>query len=131
MAENTAPEPKMDAANLFHEEVFTDRKIGAIRRLTPVKPDGTPDPARTPVFVGDAQLLTSVGALPLSFEIPAQTLDEATRNYSEAAKQAFERAVQELQEMRRQAASSIVLPGQGAGIGPGGLPGSGGKIKFP
>ena len=120
----------MDPANLYHEEVFTDRKIGAIRRLTPVKADGTPDPARTPVFVGEAQLLTSVGALPLSFEIPAQSLDEATRNYSEAAKQAFERAVQELQEMRRQAASSIVLPGQTPGIGPGGLPGTG-KIKFP
>ena len=130
MAENTAPEPKMDPASLYHEEVFTDRKIGAIRRLTPVTPDGTPDPARKTVFVGEAQLLTSVGALPLSFEIPAATLAEAITKYSDAAKQAFERAVQELQEMRRQAASSIVLPGQGASLGPGGLPGSG-KIKFP
>ena len=131
MAENTAPEPKMDPASLYHEEVFTDRKIGTIRRLTPVRQDGTPDPARTTVFVGEAQLMTSVGALPLSFEIPAQSLDQAAGKYSEAAKQAFERAVQELQEMRRQAASSIVLPGQGAGLPPGGLPGSGGKIKFP
>jgi len=130
MPENTAPEPKMDPTSLYHEEVFTDRKIGAIRRLTPVKPDGSPDPARKPVFVGEAQLLTSVGALPLSFEIPAETLDEATHKYSDAAKLAFERAVQELQEMRRQAASSIVLPGQGAGLPPGGLPGAG-KIKFP
>ncbi len=44
--------------------------------------------------------------------------------------------MRELQEMRRQSASSLVLPGQGGGggFGPGGVPpglGGGGKIQMP
>jgi len=31
------PEIKVDPASLYLEEVFTDRRIGTIRRLTPVK----------------------------------------------------------------------------------------------
>jgi hypothetical protein len=84
------------------------------------------------VFVGEAQLLTTVGALPLSFEIDARTLEEAVARYADAAKEAFERAVQELQELRRQASSSIIVPDRGMGglgPGPGGFPG-GGRIKL-
>jgi hypothetical protein len=125
-----APEPKMDAATLYREDIFTDRKMGTIRRLTPVKSDGSNDTARTVVFIGEAQVLTQVGALPLNFEIPAQTLDEAIGKYGPAVKEAFERAMQEIQEMRRQQSSSIVIPGQGAAAIPGTLPG-GGKIKLP
>lgn len=136
-----APDPQMDPAALYREEVFTDRKIGTVRRLTPVKADGTDDASRPVLYLGDAQVLTQVGTLPLSFEIPAKSLDEAVSKFGGAAKQAIERAMQELQELRRQAASSIVvpqggvpggggLPGGGGPLGPGGLPG-GGKIKLP
>src|SRR6266566_7343459 len=131
--EQKIPEPKMDAANLYREDIFTDRKVGTIRRLTPVKTDGNTDAARRVLFVGEAQLLTAMGALPLTFEIEAQSLEDAIVKYGPAVKVAFDRAMQEIQEMRRQASSSIVLPERGAagpGFGPGGLPG-GGKIKLP
>lgn len=130
--QNKAPDPQMDAASLYREEIFTDRKIGTIRRLTPIKADGSTDPARAVVYMGDAQILTQVGSLPLSFEIPAQTLQEAVAKFGPATKQAIEQAMRELQELRRQASSSIVIPQAGAGgpLGPGGLPG-GGKIKLP
>ncbi len=36
---NTGNEIRMDAANLFLEEVFTDNTVGTLRRLTPVTPD--------------------------------------------------------------------------------------------
>jgi hypothetical protein len=127
------PEPKMDAANLYREEIFTDRKVGTIRQLTPVKTDGSPDSARKTIFIGEAQLMTTVGALPLNFEIDAPSLTEAVAKYGPAVKQAFEQAMQEIQELRRQQSSSIVIPERGAGNfapGPGGLPG-GGKIKLP
>ena len=123
----------MDSSDLWREDVFTDRKIGTIRRLTPVKPDGSPDAARKTIFVGEASLDTPAGALPLNFEIPAETLDRAVAGYSEAAKKAFEEAMEALQEMRRRASSSLVLPGGGA-AGLGGVPGLGsgpGKIKLP
>ena len=118
----------MDAAGVYREDVYTDRKVGTIRSLTPVKSDGTPDAGRKPVYVGEAQILTPMGAIPVTFEIDAATLDAAVTGYPAAAKQAVERTVKEIQEMRRQAASSIVIP-QG-GLPPGGL-GGGGKIQLP
>jgi hypothetical protein len=130
--DDMAAEATMDPASLYREEIYTDRKVGTIRVLTPVAANGSPDLGRPVVFVGEAQLLTTVGALPISFEIDARSLEEAVAGYGEAAKEGFERAVQELQEMRRQASSSIIVPDRGMGglgPGPGGFPG-GGRIKL-
>ena len=130
--EDRTADPKMDPATLYREEVYTDRKVGTIRTLTPVKPDGSDDASRTVIYVGEAQLLTSMGAVPITFEIDAGSLDEAVKKFAEHAKEAVERTVKDIQEMRRQAASSIVVPQGGmGGMGPpGGLPG-GGKIQMP
>jgi len=57
-----------------------------------------------------------------------QALDEAAGKFGSLAKAAIERTVRELQEMRREAASQIVVP-QG-GLPPGAL-GGGGKIQMP
>ena len=118
----------MDPASVYREDVYTDRKVGTIRCLTPVKSDGSPDAGREAVYVGEAQILTPMGAIPVTFEIDAATLDAAVTQYPSAAKQAVERTVKEIQEMRRQAASSIVIP-QSGGLPPGGL-GGGGKIQL-
>jgi NCAIR mutase (PurE)-related protein len=114
-------DPKMDPAALFREDTYTDRKVGTIRTLTPVKSDGSPDPARKIIYAGEAQIMTNAGPLPINFEIDAESLGEAAQKFSDAAKVGIERAVRELQEMRRQAASSIVVPGA--------MPG--GKIQIP
>ena len=124
-------EVSMHADRLYREELFTDREAGAIRRLTPVTAEGQPDPSRPILYIGQTQLLTTMGSIPLTFEIPATGLAEAIHKYGDTAKQAFEQTVRELEEYRRQAASSIVLPNRGAGgFGPDGAPG-GGKIRFP
>ncbi|MBM3358168.1 MAG: hypothetical protein FJY54_10630 [Betaproteobacteria bacterium] len=134
--EERMTEPKMDAKALYREEIYTDRKVGTIRSLTPVKSDGSEDTSRKTVYVGEAQILTSVGALPITFEIEAKSLEEAVGNFAGVAKEAVERTVKDLQELRRQAASSIVVPQGGmgglgpGGMGPGGL-GPGGKIQMP
>lgn len=130
-ASNDVPEVRLDAANLFREEIFTDRRAGTVRRLTPVTESGAPDPSRPTEFSGQTQLLTPAGVLPLSFEIPAATLEEALQKFPEGVKEAIEQAIDEAKEMRREAASRIVVPEVGgAGVGPG--PGAGpGKIKFP
>jgi hypothetical protein len=127
MAADNAPELKMDPANLYREEIFTDRKVGTIRVMTPVKNDGSTDTSRKIIYVGETQLMTPVGALPLAFEIEADSPGNAAKKFAEVAQVAVERAVRELQEMRRQASSSIVIP---EGIPPG-LGGPGGKIKLP
>lgn len=124
-------DPRMDATSLYREEVFTDRKVGMIRVLHPVRADGTADPERAAVYIGEAQIYTNMGALPLSFEIDAENLAEAAENYAPAAKDAIERTMRDIQEMRRQAASSIVIPQGGAGGFPPAGMGGGGKIQIP
>lgn len=124
----------MNAADLYLEEIFTDRRVGTIQRLTPVDADGKPDGARAVTYVGQAQVMTPAGALPLSFEIPAASLAEAVEGFSAAAERAVQETMQRLQEMRREAAGSIIVPESGgaARLG-GGLPGmpGGGKIRMP
>jgi hypothetical protein len=94
------PEIKFDAAGLYHEDVFTDRAAGTIRRLRPV--------------------------LPLGFEIEATSLEEAMAKFPVAVQEALNQAIEEAREMRREAQSRIVMPEAGM---PGGIPG-GGRIKL-
>jgi hypothetical protein len=125
----TTSDIRVDSKALYLEEVFTDRRVGTIRRLTPVKGDGERDTARAVLYVGETQVLTPAGALPIGFEIGAGSLEEAADKFGQLAKEAIERTVKELQELRRQAASSIVIP-QGGLPPAGGMPG-GGKIQMP
>jgi hypothetical protein len=126
-----APDPTMDANDLYREDMYSDRKVGTIRVMTPVKSDGSPDPSRASIYVGQAQIMTPAGVLPLSFELDAKNLAEACSKFADGAKVAFEETMKELQEMRRQQASSIVIPeaGAAAALGQGGPPR--GKIQFP
>jgi len=130
----TRNEIQMDTTNLYREETFTDNAVGTLRRLVPVTADGEVDPSRATQYVGSTQVLTNAGPLPLSFEIEAKTLTEAAAAFGEAARDAFEKTMEELRELQRQQASSIVVPGSGGGMG-GGMGGmgpgaGGGKIQL-
>lgn len=117
----------MDAANLYTEEIVTDRKMGTIHVLTPITPEGAKDPTRAPIFTGEVQIMTQMGPLPISFDIPAASVAEAVSKYGEAAKEGVRQTLERLQEMRREAVSKIVTPGS-----PGfGVPPSSGKIQMP
>lgn len=117
----------MDAANLYTEEIVTDRKMGTIHVLTPITPEGAKDQTRAPIFTGEVQIMTQMGPLPISFDIPAASVAEAVAKYGEAAKEGVRQTLERLQEMRREAASKIVTPGS-----PGfGVPPSSGKIQMP
>ena len=128
-APNDLPEVQLDLQALYREDVFTDRRAGSIRRLTPVTADGSVDPTRPVLFSGQTQLLTPAGVLPLGFEIEAATLEEALKKFPDGVRVALEQAIDEARELRREAASRIVVPEVGA-AGPGPASG-GGKIKFP
>jgi len=109
---NNSPDIKMDAAALTREEVYTDSRIGSIRKLIPVTLDGEQDTSRSVQFIGSTQIMTPGGALPLSFEIETETLEGAVAGFGDAAKIAVEQTMEELKEMQRQQASSIVVPGR-------------------
>jgi hypothetical protein len=112
MSETGSPEISMSADELYLEEVFTDNKVGTIRRMTPVDANGDKDTTRPVVFIGSTQMMTPGGPLPLNFELNGETLGEAAKNFGDAANKSLEDTMEELQEMRRQQASQIVIPGQ-------------------
>ena len=107
-----SPEISMDATALTREEVYTDSRVGTIRKMIPVTVTGEQDDSRSIQFVGSTQIMTPGGALPLSFEIEAATLEAAVAGFCDAPKAAVERTMEELKEMQRQQASSIVVPGR-------------------
>jgi hypothetical protein len=125
-------EPDMNPGDLWLEEIFTDRRVGTIRRMTPVDGNGARDPAREVQYIGETQVMSQLGALPINFVLEAKSLEEAAKMFGAAAKAAIERTVKELQELRRQQASSIVVPQGGLPpMGPGGGMPGGGKIQMP
>jgi hypothetical protein len=108
----------MDSTQVYREETFTDRKVGTIRRLTPVAADGSTDGARPVIFVGQAQVMTPMGAIPISFELEAASLNAAIEKFGLAAEQAVQQTMRELQEIRREQASSLVIPDAAGGALP-------------
>jgi hypothetical protein len=115
----------MDPNSLYREENFTDQKLGAIRKLIPVNSDGSDDKDREVIFFGSAQVMTPMGALPLNFALEGSTIGAAAEDFAGKAAIAVEEAAKELENMRREQASQIVVPGQGGGMGG---PGQGGII---
>lgn len=119
------PDIQVDKDALYREDIFTDRKAGTIRRLTPVTAAGEADAARPILYSGQTQLLTPGGVLPLSFDIEANSLTDAAEKFPAAVHAALEQAIEEAREYRREASSRIVVPDVGGGAIPGG-----GKIKL-
>ena len=120
MAEDQANsiEFKVDKSNLYREESFTDLKIGAIRRLTPVSPDGSEDKTRDPVFVGHTTIMSPNGPVPIQNAIKAKELQQALEKFPEAMQEAMARMIEEARKMQQQQQeqqqdeSRIIVPGR-------------------
>lgn len=140
MAEQELPEIKLDADNLYRDEQISDLRAGAIRRLIPVTETGEDDSSRPVIYEGSTTLMTPAGSLPINFRLEVDNLKDAIDQFPEAAKKGIEETLEELQRLRREHQSSIVVPGQGGAGGPGGgmggpqgpgMGGPGGGIKMP
>lgn len=116
----------VDTDNLYREESFTDLKVASIRRLVPIKIDGTDDDSRPAIYTGSAHIMSQMGPVPVSTQIEAASLQEALEKFPEAIKEAIDRMIEEAKEMQRQESSRIVVP-KTAPPGMGGpAPGAGG-----
>jgi len=118
-------ELKIDPENLYREEIYTDLRIATIRRLVPIKADGTPDETRETLYTGQTNLMSQAGPLPVECPIDATTLAEATEKFPAAIRRAVEQLMEEAKEIRRREASRIVVP---SGVPPGMTGGGGGGI---
>jgi len=111
-------EIKFDRKNLYREETVTDLKVGTIQRLVPIKVDGTRDQSREPLFVGQTQLISQGGPLPVSSRIEATDLEEAIRLFPATMQKAVEKLVDEVKQLQREQMGRIVVPGGQAPSGP-------------
>ncbi len=100
----------VDTEQLYREEIITDLRVASIRRLSPIKVDGSPDPSRETIYTGQTQLMSQMGPVPVQCRIEAASLEEAAAKFPEAMKEAIERLVEEAREMQRREASRIVVP---------------------
>ena len=103
---------RMDATNLYREEVITDLRVGSLHRLVPIKTDGTDDPSRPVHYTAQAQIMSQAGPLPIEAPIDAASLAEALEKFPLAVKAAVEQLVEDAREYQRQAAGRIVVPGR-------------------
>jgi hypothetical protein len=101
----------VDRQNFYREESFTDLKVATIRRLSPVKPDGSVDKTRKTVFIGQTNIMTPGGALPIQAVIQAKQLQQAVKRFPEAMEAAVEKLAEEMQKMKQQEESQIITPG--------------------
>jgi hypothetical protein len=125
---NAPSDPHFDAQDVYREDVYTDRRVGTLRVLTPVSADGAADPSRPTIYVGQISVSTPMGTLPISFEVDgATTLSAAIAGFGAGAQKAMDDTMRELQQMRREASSQIVIPEAGGSLGGGG----GGRIRVP
>ena len=117
MNEGNNPQPlplseiMLDAKNLFREEVFTDLRVGSIKQLTPVTSDGSRDMGRPMTYVGETQLMSQMGPLPVQAPIEADNLQEAMERFPAAIQTAVEAMINEVKELQRKEMSRIVVPG--------------------
>jgi hypothetical protein len=108
----------IDQKSLYREESISDLKVASIRRLVPIKPDGSDDPGRTPLFMGHTQIMTPEGPLPLQAPLEANNLSEAYDIFPDAMQKAFSEMVMRIQEMQRKEQekkaddSRIIVPGR-------------------
>ena len=97
--------------NLYREEVFTDLRVGSIKQLTPVTTDGSRDLGRPLMFVGETQLMSQMGPLPVQTRIEADNLKSAIDRFPAAIQVAVEAMIEEVKELQRKEMSRIVVPG--------------------
>jgi hypothetical protein len=84
----------VDRNNLYREESFTDIKVAAIRRLTPVKPDGSDDESREPLFMAQTQLMSPSGPVLLQSILDARTLEQAMERFPNAMQKEMDKVIE-------------------------------------
>ena len=100
----------IDRSDLYREESFTDLKAGTIKRLIPVRADGSQDNTRKTVFVGHTSILTPNGPLPIQNVIAAKELQQAIKKFPEAMHAAMDRLMEEVKKYQEQEQSQIQKP---------------------
>ncbi|MFO7963681.1 MAG: cytoplasmic protein [Desulfobacterales bacterium] len=108
----------VDKNNLYREESITDLKVASIRRLVPVKSDGSEDNERSPIFMGHTQLMSQQGPVPIQARLTSTELEGAIAEFPAAMQKALDDVVEKIQQLQREQQiqqmdkSRIIVPGR-------------------
>lgn len=106
---------QVDKKNLFREETITDLKLATIRKMIPVKADGTDDTDRKIIFIGTTQLGTPQGPVPMQAVLEAATFEEAISAFPFAMEAETKKVVENFKKMheeqKKAQESRIIMPG--------------------
>ncbi len=105
----------VDTNNLYREEIITDSKAATIRKMIPIKLDESIDDNRETYYIGQTNIMSPMGTIPINTVLEGKTLEEALKGFPEAIKKSVEKLIEEAKEYQRQEASKIVVPGQHSG----------------
>jgi hypothetical protein len=94
----------VDRDNLYREDSVTDIKVAAIRRLTPIKADGSDDDSRDPMFMGQTQLMSPSGPILLQSLLEARTLEEAMDKFPDAMQKEVDKAMAQAEKNHKKKA---------------------------
>ncbi len=84
----------------------------------PINADGAEDASRTPVFMGQTQLMSPEGPVPLQSALKAGSIEEAIDEFPGAMQQALGEMVERVKKIREQQVnekkedSRIIVPGR-------------------
>ena len=106
---------QVDKKNLYREETITDLKIASIQKLTPIHPDGSEDPSRQTIYVGNSQLGTPHGPVPIQARLEGTTLDQAMEAFPKAMEAETQKVIEQFKKMEAEQKKSddsrIIVPG--------------------
>ena len=94
--------------NLYREESFTDIKVAAIRRLVPVKPDGSDDESRATMFMAQTQIMTPGGPFLLQAMLKAETIEEAMDEFPAAMQVQMNKMIAAAEQQHEKQDSQII-----------------------
>lgn len=115
----------VDKTNLYREESITDLKVASIRRMVPVLPDGSEDTSRPTIFVGQTQLMSPEGPVPIQAKLEAADLEEAIAKFPDAMQKSLDEVIEQVRQYQarqqqqgpqvatpRDSDSRIIVPGR-------------------
>lgn len=114
MEDNKPSAIRINQNNLYREEIFSDLMVGSIHQMTPVKPNTEIDKQRKVMFIGNTQLITPQGPLPVRFPIEAKNLQQAIDKFPDSLEAFVKKMVEEAKELQRKEESRIIMPGSPA-----------------
>jgi len=100
--QNERPTFEVQKHNMYREEAYTDLNSATIRKLIPVKADGSADDSRRIVYIGHADLISPQGPIPIQSELQVDSLEKAIEALPNAMGKEAEKVREEYNKMMEQ-----------------------------